>query len=48
MWRCTAPYVCEKVVHVTVHVDWGGGGGVADFLKGMFFSMGIFVLFCRS
>ena len=32
---------------VTVHVDWlggGGGGCTHNFLKGMFFSMGIFVI----
>ena len=34
---------------VTVRVDWlGGGGGGVNFLKGMFFSMGIFFLFCIS
>ena len=31
---------------VTVSVDWfgGGGGGAQNYLKGMFFSMVIFVI----
>ena len=43
--------MCKNVKCAAVHVDWfGGGGGRGDahnFLKGRFFSMGIFELKCK-